>query len=409
MVEAGDVMGAQKVILAELNTEFGGAAKAQHEAGTGSDDLANAISNLKETIGGGLNPVLANANKLLAAYIDLLNNSISLEADLLAAAEKGIITQTQANNMITIGTWTAKGRASTQEWLNKKTEEYNKLYARSIPLIDSYAIKVGAAVSAEEDEVIAKENLVIAEAMRNTELEKSIGYQNSANELAARSLPVYAALQSALEKANIPLAEKNRLLREGAILAGTTTAKEQEMLRQVNILTLAYEAGAISEDEYTEARDNLANGIPYAVTQAGNLELGMQNLAIDTYEAADAANALKQRIAELKDKVVTITVKYNAVGGLIYTGVDKGERQFGGPVTANVPYLVGEAGPELFVPSTSGKIVSNKNMASGGVSIGEINVYASDSMDEQSLAQLVIARLAAATRNSGYAGLDYAG
>ena len=35
----------------------------------------------------------------------------------------------------------------------------------------------------------------------------------------------------------------------------------------------------------------------------------------------------------------------------------------GGPVKANKPYLVGEIGPELFVPQNSGRIVPNHQMA----------------------------------------------
>jgi len=38
-------------------------------------------------------------------------------------------------------------------------------------------------------------------------------------------------------------------------------------------------------------------------------------------------------------------------------------RAKGGPVTANSPYLVGERGPELFVPSTAGTVVPNHKMA----------------------------------------------
>lgn len=147
----------------------------------------------------------------------------------------------------------------------------------------------------------------------------------------------------------------------------------------------------------------------------GNLQLGMQNLSGSMLDAANKAHDLKEAISELRDKTVTVTTNYVNRS----TAVSE-RRQFGGPVRANVPYLVGEAGLELFIPNTSGKIVPNNqlNTVSGkaptgsgaaGISIGEINVYASDSMDEQSLAQLVIARLAAATRNSGYAGLDYAG
>jgi hypothetical protein len=46
----------------------------------------------------------------------------------------------------------------------------------------------------------------------------------------------------------------------------------------------------------------------------------------------------------------------------------------GGPVVGNTPYIVGEAGPELFVPTGSGTIMNNNRlggMAGGG---GDINV-----------------------------------
>jgi hypothetical protein len=42
-----------------------------------------------------------------------------------------------------------------------------------------------------------------------------------------------------------------------------------------------------------------------------------------------------------------------------------GTRAAGGPVTANTPYLVGEKGPEMFVPGSSGGIVPNNKMGGG--------------------------------------------
>ena len=55
MVKSGDTMGAQKVILAELNKEFGGAAAAQATAG---DKAAVAWGNFKELLGTALLPVV---------------------------------------------------------------------------------------------------------------------------------------------------------------------------------------------------------------------------------------------------------------------------------------------------------------------------------------------------------------
>lgn len=65
----------------------------------------------------------------------------------------------------------------------------------------------------------------------------------------------------------------------------------------------------------------------------------------------------------------------NFIGGAIRNGVPffiggetlgpVGPRALGGPVTAGAPYLVGERGPELFVPGASGTIVPN---GGGGMS-----------------------------------------
>lgn len=61
-----------------------------------------------------------------------------------------------------------------------------------------------------------------------------------------------------------------------------------------------------------------------------------------------------------------------------------GFRADGGPVTANKPYIVGERGPELFMPSSSGNIVSNESLSgmggSGGQTVVNYNINAVDSM-----------------------------
>jgi hypothetical protein len=44
-------------------------------------------------------------------------------------------------------------------------------------------------------------------------------------------------------------------------------------------------------------------------------------------------------------------------------------RAKGGPVTGSTPYLVGERGPELFVPGTGGSIIPNGGGMGGGVSV----------------------------------------
>ena len=48
-----------------------------------------------------------------------------------------------------------------------------------------------------------------------------------------------------------------------------------------------------------------------------------------------------------------------------------GARAMGGPVTSGRPYLVGEKGPELFVPGRNGGIVPNNQMGGGGVTVNQ--------------------------------------
>jgi len=50
----------------------------------------------------------------------------------------------------------------------------------------------------------------------------------------------------------------------------------------------------------------------------------------------------------------------DGIGILSFLGF--GTRANGGPVNANEPYIVGERGPELFMPSSSGSITSNENL-----------------------------------------------
>lgn len=46
-----------------------------------------------------------------------------------------------------------------------------------------------------------------------------------------------------------------------------------------------------------------------------------------------------------------------------------GKRAAGGPVTGGLPYLVGENGPEVVVPSGSGNVIPNNRLGSGAGNI----------------------------------------
>jgi hypothetical protein len=74
-----------------------------------------------------------------------------------------------------------------------------------------------------------------------------------------------------------------------------------------------------------------------------------------------------------------------AIGGALGFG---GGRANGGPVSANTAYVVGERGPELFVPGSSGSIIPN-GMGRGTT----INLTVNGAIDSESTARQIISIL----------------
>ena len=71
----------------------------------------------------------------------------------------------------------------------------------------------------------------------------------------------------------------------------------------------------------------------------------------------------------------------------------------GGTVEANKPYIVGEMGAELFVPSSGGRIVPNNQLSNGG---GNIFINVSGAIDQEGTARRIVDVL----NNSFYRGTN---
>ena len=66
-----------------------------------------------------------------------------------------------------------------------------------------------------------------------------------------------------------------------------------------------------------------------------------------------------------------------------------GKKAAGGNVMSNRPYMVGERGPELMVPSSSGRIIPNSKLRGAGVTINQTNTYNVESgFDEAALREM---------------------
>ena len=129
-----------------------------------------------------------------------------------------------------------------------------------------------------------------------------------------------------------------------------------------------------------QVTDGLVEGLVLAVSGTENLGEAFQGLAADILEAIGRALILS-----------AITEGLSALGGddgvglfsMLSQGI--GKRAAGGPVTGGTPYIVGEKGPELFIPGVSGAISNNdqfdaaRDAMSGGSSSGADGSISSDS------------------------------
>jgi hypothetical protein len=107
--------------------------------------------------------------------------------------------------------------------------------------------------------------------------------------------------------------------------------------------------------------------------------------------AINEVNFLAESVNSIpNNKTITITTIMNTVAATTLGGLQNrpGFRAAGGPVSAGSMYMVGEKGPEMFVPGQSGRIVPN----GGG---GNVNVYLTVAspmtiMDEQTVKKTLL-------------------
>lgn len=107
MVEAGDIAGAQKVIIAELNKEFGGSAAAFGETTAGKVAKAkNAFGDLQEQVAAGLLPVIQTLATWFAAKLPVAAEAVMGKLREWAPAFESIAAQV-IPVLQQVGTWLA--------------------------------------------------------------------------------------------------------------------------------------------------------------------------------------------------------------------------------------------------------------------------------------------------------------
>lgn len=283
--------------------------------------------------------------------------------------------------------------------------------------VDVYQLgqKVGERTIAKplSDEELVKLHALSEELKRlnleRAKLEKSINDRETTGALENQSQAVrrlggdFSVLQGAIAKTFAAMDEHEDKLKDMAdkyrdlgdpMRQYETRLKEIDMLEQRGSLT-ADEAFAARVKVWGDRADAI-NQMPTKNPSFGDLKSGEYGLTTITEETDQLARAardmgfafasafedavlaarsmgdiiagLAQDIARMMLRLAIVNPIMNSVFG--FTGANAlptllGARAEGGPVTAGGPYLVGEKGPELFVPGSSGTVIPNHKLGGG--------------------------------------------
>ena len=130
------------------------------------------------------------------------------------------------------------------------------------------------------------------------------------------------------------------------IMAGTTNLDAQAVTNTLNQISATKQL--LTEKEKIA---NLVQGI------GASIESGIVG-AIDG--AITGAKSLQESLADILKDIGKMLISFgikSLLGGIDIGGIPLVGRASGGPVSSNSTYMVGEKGPELFVPSAAGTII----------------------------------------------------
>jgi len=146
-------------------------------------------------------------------------------------------------------------------------------------------------------------------------------------------------------------------------IGGVTKAELQAYMK------MAIDMGLMSEDGAKLAMEAYGGAIEYI--DGLNIDEKTGNVNIDAAAAFLTLDLLQQYAILDKEARVFVKAYYGTTGNYDpyenYTGPDyqHGSGASGGYFMADTPYIVGERGPEMFVPNVNGQIIPNNELGGG--------------------------------------------
>jgi hypothetical protein len=222
------------------------------------------------------------------------------------------------------------------------TEQANRLLEDQIALSQTRLNILTLGLKIEEDQLATQK-----------------AYQASIEDLGAAQSRIYSGQASLADRITGIRAREATILKDMASIGADDIELRTEKIKE---LTQVYEKLAPLLEEQRrlgrEAGDMIAMGFEDAIFSGEKLSAVLKNLALD--------------LMRLIFRNVITAPLASSIGNFINAGL--GFLAEGGPAKAGSPYIVGEKGPELFVPGSSGTVIPNDRMGQMGSAAGGSNI-----------------------------------
>ena len=397
--------------ITDTGGKYANGAIAQSETLSGKfSTLVDNITVLAQHIGNALSPalkgILSLTNQILAGFNDILSSQVARGvastklAMLTPGSSLGDIAQMRAN-VAAMPTTTLRDEASIQET------------ARRLNDISNFVRDFGTAIETRRPGGTTKEERDALLGLQGL-IQRQLGALGKRQvQVAEDDTPTVVNPPKLLQRTKagrspeeIAAEKLLRLKQQMLISAENERAKTQDLIRarqqELQTLTLTAQKGAEFAEFTQRVRDLVDQGVPFS--EAFDLEMANKN-ARDLVETQERLNALYEQAGQtistaIVDSLMQAKSVTEALSGalqqvarqLVQLGVNSLLKSIGGPLFSALPgfanggrpavgrpSIVGERGPELFVPDRAGTVIPNHAMGGANVTV---NVDASGSSVE---------------------------
>lgn len=250
-----------------------------------------------------------------------------------------------------------------------------------------------AAQAADAQAAAMKRNADAQAAAAKVAADAAIAYNGTAQSLVnAQELGDYAkvalgGLDQQLKTGQITASQYNAAFAILGVNAGLVSKESLAATRGLDAINKAFADGLINADQYsqavakvpTAAKDGVVTLEEVGIKTTGQIKKSKQDLLDETDGAikqvvsktsesvsnsmlsvSNATSAAKGLVKSLKDEILSLP-DYRKITLEIDVRGELPMRANGGPISAGMPYLVGERGPEVVVPSNNGTVIPNTN------------------------------------------------